>query len=128
MAAERQAVHVSATLPCRVVRSLSAQGDAVPHRWFRLTPLVAAILTVVLNTVGAFALNGSSPGGSADGAQVIAYYATHQDNNQRWSLLVAGTLLFFLVFAAFLRSYLRRVESGELLSCLSVLGAGCVFA
>jgi hypothetical protein len=93
------------------------------HRWLRLTPLIAAILAVVLNTAGAFVLGGSSPGGNASGTQVIAYYAANQAKNQRWSLLVAATLVFFLVFAGFLHSYLRRASSGEVFASLAFGGA-----
>src|SRR3974377_999078 len=99
------------------------QEDNVPSRWIRLTPLTASIVAVVLNTAGAFALNGSSPDGRASGRQVIAYYASHHTNNQRWSILVAGTLLFYLVFVGFLRGYLRHVASVEALASLSLAGA-----
>jgi len=80
-------------------------------------------VAVVLNTVGAFVLGGSSPGGSAGGQQVVAYFASHKADNQRWAILVAGTLLFFLVFVGFLRGYLRRVPHVELLSSLALAGA-----
>jgi hypothetical protein len=95
----------------------------MPSRALRLTPLIAAILAVVFNTVGAFTLSGSGPGEKASGAEVIAYFGHHQTNNQRFSLFVAATLLCFLVFAGFLRRALCRDGRVEYLATLSLAGA-----
>lgn len=95
-------------------------------RWARFAPLTG-VAFAVLTVVGILASGGETPEGSASPAKVIAYYAAHRSEIETSAILLALAFLFVVLFAASLRSYLRRTPAAEGLSAL-VLAGGVLMA
>jgi hypothetical protein len=89
-------------------------------RWGRLAPLTGLIFGVLV--VVGIATGGETPEANASAAKVISYYGTHRSEVETSSILFAFVFLFLLLFAAALRSYLRRTPSAEGLSALVLAG------
>jgi hypothetical protein len=88
-----------------------------------LTGVVFAVLTVVAGATGS-----ESPGTKDPPAKIVAYYATHESEVKTSALLFALAFLILVLFAASLRSYLRRTPAAEGLSALVLAGAVLIAA
>lgn len=101
-------------------------------RWMTLAPLTGVVFVVLLAV--SFALSGSTPGAGATGQHVISYYSAHKGSEQASAFLALYGVVFFLFFAANLRSYFRAALGGSALPTLSFGGAvvvavgGAIFA
>jgi hypothetical protein len=93
----------------------------MPVRLSRLAPLTGVIFAVVL--VAGIFTSGETPDGNASPAKVIAYYATHRSDIETSAIVFVFAFLFLVLFAASLRSYLRRTAAAEGLSALVLPGA-----
>jgi hypothetical protein len=89
-------------------------------RFAPLTGLVFVALAVV-----SLLIEKESPGNTATGAKVIAFYEANHSNVRSSNFLFVLAFLFFLFFAASLRGFLRRTPAAEALSAL-VLAAAAV--
>jgi hypothetical protein len=89
----------------------------------RLTPVVG-LLTVIVGVAGSFfAAQGNSPDPSAKGAQVLAFYVANATSQRLASVLLVLAFGFFVIFAAFLRAYMRTTSVSEALGTLALAGA-----
>ena len=88
----------------------------------RFAPLSGAVFVVLL-VVGVL-IGGETPDDD-DSQQSIVQFWTENDDEQIWSVIVAAwSMVFFMWFAATLRSVLRAAEEGPArLSSLSLAGA-----
>ena len=97
-------------------------------RLARWAPL-SGVLFVVLVLAGGPVLEGSTPGASAHSDAVIAFYSVHRSRERAGVFVLAFSFVAFLVFAAMLRSRMRRAPGGEgpaalVLAAATVLVAG----
>lgn len=76
------------------------------RNWDRLAPLTG-IVFVVLVAGGAVA-SGSTPGSDASGQAVISYYEAHRGRERLAAVLLTLAIVALLLFAAVLRTHLRR--------------------
>ena len=83
-----------------------------------LTGVVFFILTLIAILTG-----GETPEANASVAKVLSYYSTHRSEVETSAILIAFAFLFLVLFAASLRSYLRRTPEAEGLAALSLAGA-----
>ncbi len=95
-------------------------------RLSRLAPLSGAVFFVL--TVAAIFSGGETPDANASVAKVLSYYATHRSEVETSAILIAFAFLFLVLFAASLRSYLRRTPAAEGLAALALAGAGVMAA
>jgi hypothetical protein len=95
----------------------------MPDRLSRLAPLTGLVFAGL--ALASILTEKESPGNSASGAKVIAFYEANHSNAQRSGFLFVLAFLFFLFFAASLRGYLRRTPAAESLSAL-VLAAAAI--
>ena len=77
----------------------------------RLVPL-SGILAVILVVIG-FLITGETPDTDAPTQEVTSFYTSHDSDLTASGLLLALGGLFFLVFFAALRNFLRRSEPGD---------------
>jgi hypothetical protein len=87
-------------------------------RFAPLTGVLFAVLVVVAVFTGS-----ESPGTKDPPVKIVAYYATHESEVKTSALLFALGFLVLVLFAASLRSYLRRTPAAEGLSALVLAGA-----
>jgi hypothetical protein len=92
-------------------------------RFAPLTGVLFAVLAVVAIVTG-----GESPGTDEPPAKIVAYYVTHRSEVKTSALLFALAFLILVLFAASLRSYLRRTPAAEGLSALVLAGAVLIAA
>lgn len=92
-------------------------------RLSRFAPLTG--LVFVGFSVASVLIEKESPGNSASGAKVIAFYEANHSNVKNSAFTFVLAFLFFFFFAASLRGYLRRTPAAEPLSAL-VLAAASV--
>ncbi|HXW59519.1 MAG TPA: DUF4386 family protein [Solirubrobacteraceae bacterium] len=90
-------------------------------RWSRFAPLIG-VLFVALTVVGIFG-SGESPEGNASSAKVIAYYHLHESNVKTFDIVFIFAFLALVVFAAVLRSFLRRAPRAEGAAAVVLAGA-----
>jgi len=90
-------------------------------RWSRLAPLTGIVFVGLL--IATFAVGGSTPGVHATGLKVLSYYKAHHSQQMASAFLGAVGVVFLLLFAAALRTYLRRVEGARPLAALGFGGA-----
>ena len=90
-------------------------------RLSRLAPLTG-VLFAVLAVVGIFT-GGETPAAKDPPAKIVAYYATHESEVKTSALLFALAFLVLVLFAASLRSYLRRTPVAEGPSALVLAGS-----
>jgi hypothetical protein len=90
-------------------------------RWGRLAPLTGVLFTAL--TLVAFLSSSETPKADASSAKVVAYFAAHRSAIETSSILFVLAFLVLLLFAASLRSYLRRTPGAEGLSALVLAGA-----
>ena len=95
-------------------------------RLSRLAPLTGVLFAVL--AVVAIVTGGESPGTNEPPAKIVAYYATHRSEVKTSALLFALAFLILVLFAASLRSYLRRTPAAEGLSALVLAGAVLIAA
>jgi hypothetical protein len=95
-------------------------------RLSRLAPL-AGVLFAVLAVVGIFT-GGETPAAKDPPAKIVAYYATHESEVKTSALLFALAFLVLVLFAASLRSYLRRTPAAEGPSALVLAGSVLIAA
>jgi hypothetical protein len=94
----------------------------MPGRLSRLAPLTG-VLFAVLVVVGVFSSNSETPEANSSPTKVIAYYSTHGSEVETSAILFALAFLAIVLFAASLRSYLRRTPAAEGLSALVLAGS-----
>jgi hypothetical protein len=95
-------------------------------RLSRLAPLTGLLFAVL--AVIAIVTGGESPGTNEPPAKIVAYYATHRSEVKTSALLFALAFLILVLFAASLRSYLRRTPAAEGLSALVLAGSVLIAA
>lgn len=95
-------------------------------RLSRFAPL-AGVLAGVAGAV-AFASANAPPGASADGADVVRFYASHQTGARLSDTLWAATFALMLFFAGSLRTHLRRRAVVEGLTMTGMAGAAVLAA
>jgi hypothetical protein len=98
----------------------------MPDRLSRLAPLTGLLFAVL--AVVAIVTGGESPGTNEPPAKIVAYYATHRSEVKTSALLFALAFLILVLFAASLRSYLRRTPAAEGLSALVLAGSVLIAA
>jgi hypothetical protein len=76
-------------------------------RWRSRAPLVG-IVFVLLVVAGGPVLEGSTPGSTASGARVVAFYAAHRGRERAAVFVLAFAFVAFLFFAACLRARWRE--------------------
>jgi hypothetical protein len=92
-------------------------------RWARLAPLTGVVFALVV--IVAFATSsGETPKADASTAKVISYFTAHRSTIETSAVLFMVAFLVLLLFAASLRSYLRRTNGAEGLGALALAGAG----
>lgn len=96
------------------------------NRLSRLAPLTG-VLFAVLAVVAIFT-GGESPETKEPPAKIVAYYATHGSEVKTSALLFALAFLILVLFAASLRSYLRRTPAAEGLSAVVLAGSVLIAA
>ena len=77
----------------------------------RLVPL-SGILAVILVVIG-FLVTGETPDTDAPAQEVASFYTSHDSDLSASGILLALGALFFLVFFAALRNFLRRSEPAD---------------
>jgi hypothetical protein len=92
--------------------------------WSRLASLTGLAFTGLL--VAAFVVSGSSPNADWSAERVVSWYTAHHDSQNATVYLLGYGALFALLFAATLRSYLRRRSNADGLIALG-FGGGIVF-
>jgi hypothetical protein len=98
----------------------------MPDRLTRYAPLTG-IAAAVFFVVGFF--SGSEPARTSWApVKVVHYYAVHRSSIQTSSVLIAIAVVLLLLFAASLRSYLRRTEGTEGLGAIVLAGASVTAA
>ena len=90
-------------------------------RLSRFAPLTGVVFFVL--TLVAIFTGGETPEANASVVKVLSYYSTHRSEVETSALLIAFAFLFLVLFAASLRSYLRRTPAAEGLAALSLAGA-----
>jgi hypothetical protein len=100
--------------------------STVSDRWSRLAPLTG-VLFALIGVVAFVTSAGESPKASASSAKVIAFYSTHRSEVETSAILFALAFLVVVLWAASLRSYLRRTAAAEGLGAL-VLAGGVLMA
>lgn len=93
-------------------------------RWERFAPLsgVAFFLLLLISSVSA----GETPSDYASGAKVLSLFEAHANAQKVSSLIAALGVVFLLIFASWLRDYLRGRGAGPLAS--AVFGGAVVLA
>ena len=94
-------------------------------RWSRLASLTGLVFSGLL--VAAFVVSGSSPNADWSAQRVVSWYTAHHKSQTASVYLLGYGALFVLLFAAALRSYLRRRSASDGLIALG-FGGGIVFA
>jgi hypothetical protein len=91
-------------------------------RWSKWVPLTGVAFAALI--IASFAVSGETPGVGASPQHVVSWFTDHKDSQLASALLGMYAVVFFLFFAAFLRSYIVRVrpEAGAL-AALSLGGA-----
>jgi hypothetical protein len=92
-------------------------------RFAPLTGVLFAVLAVVAIVTG-----NESPGTKEPPAKIVAYYASHESEVKTSAVLFALAFLILVLFAASLRSYMRRTPAAEGLSALVLAGAVLIAA
>ena len=87
----------------------------------RLAPLTGVIFAVLVVVAGV--AGGESPGTNEPTAKIVSYYAKESSQVKTSAVLFSLAFLFVVMFAAALRSYLRRTPAAEGLSALVLAGA-----
>lgn len=96
------------------------------HRSSRtLTPL-AGIALVVFFLIGV-ALSGSEPAATASPAHVIAWYSSHASQTKASGYVSSVSVVFGLVFFAYVRNYLSEAGGSRVLAT-AAFGGAIVFA
>jgi hypothetical protein len=90
-------------------------------RLSRLAPLTGVLFAVM--GVAAGMSGGETPEANASAVTVIAYYTSHRSEIETSSILFALTFLVGVLFAASLRSYLRRTPAAEGAAAIVPVGA-----
>ena len=90
----------------------------------RLASLTGLVFSGLLAAV--FVVGGSSPDADWSAQRVVSWYTTHHDSQNASVYLLGYGALFALLFAAALRSYLRRRSNADGLIALG-FGGGIVF-
>src|SRR5665213_2711803 len=90
-------------------------------RLSRLAPLTGVLFAVM--GVAAGMSGGETPNANASASKVIAYYTSHHSEIETSSILFALTFLVGVLFAASLRSYLRRTPAAEGAAAIVPVGA-----
>jgi hypothetical protein len=100
--------------------STDSQSQAFDRlgRYAPLTGLVFVVLVLV-----AILSSHSSPGSSASGSRVIAFYTAHHSSQQATDILFTIGSVFLLFFAASVYGFLRRSEAAGTLALLGLGGA-----
>jgi hypothetical protein len=93
----------------------------VSDRVTRLAPLTGVIFAVLVVVAGV--AGGESPGTNEPTAKIVSYYAKESSQVKTSAVLFSLAFLFVVMFAAALRSYLRRTPAAEGLSALVLAGA-----
>jgi hypothetical protein len=93
----------------------------VSDRVTRLAPLTGVIFAVLV--VVAIVAGGESPGTNEPTAKIVSYYTKESSQVKTSAVLFSLAFLFVVLFAAALRSYLRRTPAAEGLSALVLAGA-----
>jgi hypothetical protein len=83
----------------------------MPDRWSRRAPLLGLVFVGLL--VATFALSWNTPDNKATGTKIIAYYTSHQSQEQLANVLGAFAVVFWLFFAGSLRDFLRRSGASD---------------
>jgi hypothetical protein len=89
-------------------------------RWAPLTGVVSAVLGVAGGTIEIVT---NPPGSDASGKDVIAFYSAQGGTQQLAAALLALAFVFFVFFAAVLRTHLRQAPDLEGLSTVALAGA-----
>jgi hypothetical protein len=95
-------------------------------RLSRLAPLTGVLFAVL--AVVAIVTGSESPGTNEPPAKIVAYYTTHRSEVKTSAFLFALAFLILVLFAASLRSYLRRTPAAEGLSALVLAGSVLIAA
>jgi hypothetical protein len=91
-------------------------------RLSRLAPLTGVAFAVLV-IVGVFTGGGETPDANARPAKVISFYAANRSEIETSSIIFAIAFLVLVLFAASLRSYLRRTAAAEGLAAIVLAGA-----
>lgn len=95
-------------------------------RLSRLAPLTGLLFAVL--ALVAIVTSSESPGTNEPPAKIAAYYVTHRSEVKTSAVLFALAFLILVLFAASLRSYLRRTPVAEGLSALVLAGSVLIAA
>lgn len=87
-------------------------------RLVTLTGVLFAALVLV-----AFFIGSESPGSNESSAKIASYYETHSSEVKASAIIFGLAFLVLVVFAAVLRSYLRRTPAAEGTSALLLAGS-----
>jgi hypothetical protein len=91
--------------------------------WSRWAPLTG-VISAVLGVAGAvIEIVTNAPGSDASGRQVIDFYSSHSTAQQGATILFAFAFVFFVFFAASLRTFIVRTPRLETLGVLILAGA-----
>jgi len=95
--------------------------DPVLNRFSRFAPLTGVVFAIL--GVAAFGTAQGAPSDTASGGRVIAFYEAHGSSAKASDYIWTIAFAFFLLFAGYLRGYLRRTPGTEALSSLILAGA-----
>jgi hypothetical protein len=104
--------------------SVRVPGSRI-DRLGRWAPLSGVIFVVLVVTGGPLLL-GSTPGSSATGRAVVAFYTAHRGRERAGAIVLALAFAAFLFFAATLRARWRGWQGAEGLSATLLVAAGVV--
>jgi hypothetical protein len=93
----------------------------VSDRVTRLAPLTGVIFALLV--VVAVITGGETPGTNEPTAKIVSYYVKESSQVKTSTVLFSLAFLFVVMFAAALRSYLRRTPAAEGLSAMVLAGA-----
>src|SRR3954471_12014044 len=91
-------------------------------RWERVAPLAGA-LGVICVLLAFIVLGGSTPDEKDPGSKVLAFYREHKNRQEAAAFVLALGGVFFALFAAQLRSYLKRPPSTGRAATTAFVGA-----
>ncbi len=92
------------------------------NRYDRFVPL-AGVAWAVLAVAGVLTGGGETPEADASPRKIISYYSSHASEIETSAVLFVLAFLFFLVFCAALRAFLRRNSVNEPLATLLLASA-----
>jgi hypothetical protein len=80
-------------------------------RWERFAPLTGVVFFVLI--VISFALSGDTPDTNTSTADTVSYWSSHDSSQIASAIVGTFAVIFFIWFAAILRSALLRAEGGD---------------